>query len=313
MKKNKRSTIWALIIIVTIVVFGVAYLMVKPSDTQTKKQPTKSVTKKTEKVVKTNKSVEQIMSKDLTGLSGTTSSYFYDLNSKQHAQYGENKPQRAASDIKFYIMATVFQNVKDGKLNLADEYTLADSDKVGGTGVLQNMTGGTKISYQDLVKDMMTQSDNTASNVLIEKVGGLSAVNREIKKLGLPDTKMNRMLMDTKKLSAGQDNMTSVQDMATFLEKLYHHQVVSKQYDQEMLQLMTENTNHTKLPAKVDSNITVYNKTGEFESYGVQNDAGIFKKGNKAIIITVMSENGDQNQQIKAMSNLGSDITNNVF
>lgn len=256
---------------------------------------------------------KKLMATDLGSLGGTTSAYFYDLSSKQTAAFGADKPQRAASDIKLFIMATVYQNVNDGKFVLSEKYALKDSDKVGGSGALQGMAANTQVSYQDLLKYMMTQSDNTASNILLEKVGGISAVNDEIKKLGLSNTVMKRKLMDTEKLAAGEDNMTTAENLGEFLTKLYHHQVVSESADTAMMQLLSQNTNHSKLPAQVSSDVKIYNKTGEFGEYGVQNDATIMEKGGKAFVITVMSQDGTEATQKAAMAKLGSDLSQLVF
>ncbi|WP_125768399.1 serine hydrolase [Companilactobacillus furfuricola] len=333
-KRQKRSTITLLILLLIVVIGGVIYFFnVKSSDsnkkatdsTRTEQKQSKHSKKKQNKsshhdsANKDNQKnelttkAEQLMSDDLSPIGSTTSAYFYDLSSKQSATFGTDKQQRAASDIKLFIMATVYQSVKDGKFYLNEKYALKDTDKVGGSGALQGMASGTQIYYQDLLKYMMTQSDNTASNILLDKVGGISAVNNEIKKLGLTNSVMQRKLMDTKKLTAGQDNMTTAKDLGKFLTKLYHHQVVSETADSEMMRLLLQNTNHSKLPAQVASDVKVYNKTGEFSEYGVQNDAAIMEKGGKAFVIVVLSQNGTEATQHSGMAKLGLDLSRLVF
>lgn len=314
---GKKIFVVGIIAVLVLVIAGCSATNKSSHSTTTGKNSdhVKTEKKQTKKTSKNNQAtnIQQIISKDLTGLSGTNSAYFYDLNSSQSAQYGKDQSQRAASDIKLFIMAAAYQQVADGKLNLDEQYTLTDADKVGGTGVLQQEAAGTKVSYRDLIKLMMTQSDNTASNIIIDKVGGLSAVNSEIKTLGSKNTVMKRKLMDTKELASGNDNLTSASDLGQFLVKLYRGKIVSKKYDQEMMNLLSQNTNHTKLPGKLASDVNVYNKTGEFGDYGVQNDAAILKQGDQAFVITVMSQNGTESEQISAMSNLGSDLANNIF
>lgn len=94
---------------------------------------------------------------------------------------------------------------------------------------------------------------------------------------------------------------------------VYNHKLVSKKYYQEMLDILGENVNHSKLPSDLDSDVTVYNKTGEFNQYGVQNDAAIFEKDGKAFVIVVMSQDGDESDQKDAMGRLGSDLADLVF
>lgn len=327
---KKHGVLIAIIVVIVVLLIAGAVLFVTTSKTdQNSDKTTKSATPPTTQTQSPNKkkptkdksdddkislaSVKNFMSDDLGESDGQTSAYFYDLNSDQHAQYGDDSTQRAASNIKLFIMAAAYQKVKDGELDLSDHYTLKDSDKVGGTGVVQQMETGSSISYHDLIKDMITQSDNTAANIMVDTIGGLDVVNDEISDLGLSDTTMERKLMDTEKLEAGHDNMTTAHDLGIFMKKLYNHQVVSKTYDEDMLGILKDTSNHSKLPSQVASDITVYNKTGEYNSYGVQNDVAIFQKGDKAFVISVMSEDGTESDQKEAMGDLGSDLTNYIL
>lgn len=259
--------------------------------------------------------VESLMSKNLSGIKGDTSAYFYDLNDNETASYGDVKSeQRAASDIKVYIMAAAYQKIADGDFSLNDRYDLSSEDKVGGTGVVQSMQNGDSLTYRDLIEYMITKSDNSAANIIVKKIGGISAVNDEISKLGLNDTKMERMLMDQDALEQGKDNMTTAYDLAMFMRKLYRHDVVSSKYDKEMLSVLSNTSNHSKIPANINTNVVdVYNKTGEYADYGVENDAAILKHGKKAFVLVVMSENGDSDEQKDAMASLGKDVTEEVL
>lgn len=77
-------------------------------------------------------------------------------------------------------------------------------------------------------------------------------------------------MMDTAKLTAGVDNVTSVQDVGHLLQRLYRHQLLSADADTQMLNILQRTQNHSKLPASLPATATVYNKTGEFGDYGVQ-------------------------------------------
>lgn len=217
-----------------------------------------------------------------------------------------SKAQRAASNIKLFILITAYQQVNEGKLNLNDKYTLKDSDKVNGTGEIRNMSSGTEISIQDLLEDMMEDSDNTAANIVIRQLGGMNKVNAQIKKIGAKDTKLERMLMDMDALKDGKDNYTSVADLGMVLKKIYNHQMVSTKYDNAMLDILKKNNNHTKLPHDLPEEATVYNKTGEFDDYGVENDAAIFGNNKGSFVIVVMSQDGSRDEQIKKMISFGS-------
>lgn len=238
-------------------------------------------------------------------MKGETSVYVSPTDSTEEV-VSNSKAQRAASNIKLFILITAYQQVNEGKLNLNDKYTLKDSDKVDGTGEIRNMSSGSEISMQDLLEDMMEDSDNTAANIVIRQLGGMDKVNAQIKKIGAKDTKIERMLMDTDALKDGKDNYTSVADLGMVLKKIYNHQMVSTKYDNAMLDILKKNNNHTKLPHDLPEEATVYNKTGEFDDYGVENDAAIFGNNKGSFVIVVMSQDGSRDEQIKKMNSFGS-------
>mgnify|MGYP005980726643 FL=1 len=238
-------------------------------------------------------------------MDGTTSVYVSPTDSDEEV-VSNNGAQRAASNIKLFVLVTAYKQVDEGKLNLKDQYTLKESDKVDGTGEIRNMDSGTKISIQDLLNDMMEDSDNTAANIVIRQLGGMDKVNDQIKKIGAKDTKLERMLMDTDALKDGKDNYTSVADLGMVLKKIYNHQMVSTKYDNAMLDILKETKNHTKLPHDLPEEATVYNKTGEFDDYGVENDAAIFGNTKGSFVIVVMSEDGDRDEQVDNMRSFGS-------
>ncbi|MDD1388673.1 serine hydrolase [Pediococcus pentosaceus] len=238
-------------------------------------------------------------------MKGETSVYVSPTDSTEEV-VSNSKAQRAASNIKLFILITAYQQVNEGKLNLNDKYTLKDSDKVDGTGEIRNMSSGSEISMQDLLEDMMEDSDNTAANIVIRQLGGMNKVNAQIKKIGAKDTKLERMLMDTDALKDGKNNYTSVADLGMVLKKIYNHQMVSTKYDNAMLDILKKNNNHTKLPHDLPEEATVYNKTGEFDDYGVENDAAIFGNNKGSFVIVVMSQDGSRDEQIKKMNSFGS-------
>lgn len=238
-------------------------------------------------------------------MKGETSVYVSPTDSTEEV-VSNSKTQRAASNIKLFILITAYQQVNEGKLNLNDKYTLKDSDKVNGTGEIRNMSSGTEISIQDLLEDMMEDSDNTAANIVIRQLGGMNKVNTQIKKIGAKDTKLERMLMDTDALKDGKDNYTSVADLGMVLKKIYNHQMVSTKYDNAMLDILKKNNNHTKLPHDLPEEATAYNKTGEFDDYGVENDVAIFGNNKGSFVIVVMSQDGSRDEQIKKMNSFGS-------
>lgn len=273
---------------------------VASSSTSTKVPPKKATgnAADTVKSAKVTKAVRATVQQ----ASGTTAVYV--ATSKLATGVAVNRRQRSASVIKVFIMIEAMRRVKAGTLSLKQEVTIPAHDQVGGTGVLAQR-GTNQQTIGQLLELMIKVSDNTATNVLIDQLGGLSKINRTIESLGCHHTKLQRKMLDYRALNAGHDNYTSAADLGRILLKIDRHQLLGGRYDTEMLRLLANNANQTKLPALIGSKATIYNKTGEFPDYGVQNDAAIVKKGQQSFVAVVLSESGRQNQQIKAMNLLG--------
>ncbi|MDT2600963.1 serine hydrolase [Enterococcus hulanensis] len=214
-------------------------------------------------------------------------------------------PIRAASIIKLFLLEAFYREVNEGTIRLDEPYVLKDTDKVSGTGVLQNYAEGTELTYEDLIRHMIVDSDNTAGNIIMNILGGPENTTKFIHNQGFNDTRIERKFVDSTALAAGKDNYTSAVDVGNLLKKIYQRKAVSPQYDQQMLEILKYNKNHSKLPKEIDSEVNVYNKTGEYTDYGVQNDACIFETNRNAYVVVVLSEDGDESQQVSAMNELG--------
>lgn len=119
--------------------------------------------------------------------------YLYAKNLETGATYGigENERVRTASTIKLPIMVTVFQAVADGQAKWREELVLDNSDKVSGSGVLTEFSDGVKLPIRDVMHLMIVLSDNTATNLILDRFTA-DRVNAEMDKLGLTRTRSNR-------------------------------------------------------------------------------------------------------------------------
>ncbi len=224
-----------------------------------------------------------------------------------------NQTQSAASVIKLFILAAAYAQQKIGTINLDDTYTLSNADKVGGTGVIQNMPAGKTFTYRELLAYMIDESDNTAANIMIDALGGIDKVNEQIEKMGAHDTKLQRKMMDTKSLEAGRDNITSAADVGELLKKVYNHKLISKSDSAEFLDILNKNRDHDKLVRDLPTGAKVYNKTGIMQNYGILNDAAIIENENGAFVVVVLTQNGDNNEEQAAMNKLGLDLYNTLL
>src|SRR5262245_8416167 len=95
---------------------------------------------------------------------------------------------KTASAIKLALLVEAFHQVQEGGLALDAPLRLRDEDKVAGSGILPLLHGGLELTVEDALALMTAVSDNTATNLVIDRVGGVSAVNRRLAALGYRHT-----------------------------------------------------------------------------------------------------------------------------
>ena len=123
-----------------------------------------------------------------------------------------SKQMRSASMIKVFILAATLEEENKGAINGKQEIILNESMKVGGAGILNRMEEGTPFSVNTLLELMITESDNTATNIIIDLVG-MDKINQYIQKEGYIDTVLQRKMMDSTAIKNGMENYTSVKDL----------------------------------------------------------------------------------------------------
>lgn len=198
-----------------------------------------------------------------------------------------NKQMPSASVIKLYIMAEAFNQAKKGGIKFDEKIVLENSMKCGGTGSLQGSPEGTQKTIRQLVELMITESDNTATNIMIGKLG-MDNINTTIIKLGFKDTVLRRKMMDMESVKAGKDNYTSVNDLINFFDMLYNGKCIGKDEDNEMLSILKKQKNNFKIPRLLPKGTVVAHKTGEFDT--ISNDAGIVFRKSGGFILCVLSK-----------------------
>ncbi len=178
----------------------------------------------------------------------------------------------SASVIKLPIMLEMMERVNIGKLNLDEIHILTNAEKVGGSGVLQTYPDQSRVRYRELLRLMMVLSDNTATNIIISKLGP-ETINQRIHTIGLTKSQLNRVMMDTVSAKQGRDNFVSAKDMNTLLENVYRHQVTTPELCNQMIEILKQNADTLCIPRLLPKNIVIAHKTGTL-TY-VRGDAGI--------------------------------------
>lgn len=203
-------------------------------------------------------------------------------------------PMRSASLIKLFIMVEVFEQMKTAQLLSDTVLSFTESDRVAGSGLLQDLPAGTSRTVLEMVELMITESDNIATNLLIDLLG-MSAVNARIRSLGCNDTVLRRRMMDFAAAAAGRENTTSVTDVVHVLSLLHDGRCVNSEADSAMRAILGRQTDRCKIPFLLPAATACQNKTGELP--GAEHDAGIVLTPQGSYILAIMSDDLADSEQ----------------
>lgn len=215
---------------------------------------------------------------------------------------------QSASLIKIPILLAVV-SYKNGAVDLNQQITISKENKVGGSGVLQALSNHLSMTVRDLMTLMISVSDNTATNILIDLLG-MDNINASFKELGLEQTKLNRKMMDFVAIEKGKDNFTSPIDMLRCLELLNGFNLLIRPTRQFVAyEIMNTQQFRDKLPVLMDlEKLTVLNKTGELPN--VEHDCAIIdSQGRKAYVAVLMARVVDQYSAKQTISRIGKHIS----
>jgi beta-lactamase class A len=210
-----------------------------------------------------------------------------------------DEPTTTASLIKLPVMIEAYQQAVEGRVKLTDKLTLRDADKVPGSGVLtDHFSDGATFSLRDAVRLMVAFSDNTATNLVLDKVG-IEAVNKRMAAWGLKETRLNHKVfrgdstsVDPERLKKYGLGSTTAREMLTLLEKLQSGDIVSPAGRQMMLNHLKKCDDKDKFTRLLPSGTVVAHKTGSLSD--VRTDAGIIYLPDGPVALCVLTaDNAD--------------------
>ncbi|MEW4355017.1 serine hydrolase [Streptococcus pneumoniae] len=203
--------------------------------------------------------------------------------------------QRSASTIKLFIMASAFAKAERGELNLSKAYTVKSSDIVEASVALTGKAGKT-YTLDDITRMMVQYSDNTATNIMITAVGGVKAVNDEIRRLGYTKTTLNRYMRIPSQINAGLENYISAVEATDLLKNIYNTaSTASANSDRSMLNKLSNNYYKLWLPATIQGIAQTWDKPGNDPAFGVENDIAIIKKHGRAYAVGLLTQGPGSN------------------
>jgi len=209
-----------------------------------------------------------------------------DLTTGQTFAYHGDTVFPQASSIKIPIMAEMYRAERAGEFTFTDAVTLQPKAYVGGSGELQKglLQGPVKTTVGKLMQAMIEESDNTATNWCIAKLG-MARINRLLDELNLGNTRLRRIMLDTAAAARNEENVSTPKEMARLVEMIYRQRLVDPSASMDMRNLM--GLVKADFRKSVRSGVEVASKPGEVT--GVRCETGIIFLPGRPIVLSVMS------------------------
>jgi beta-lactamase class A len=238
----------------------------------------------------------------IEGFQGTVTLYAKNLDTGASVGIRPSDPVRTASTIKLPILLAVFDLVAAGKAKWTEPLTVTAQEKVSGSGVIgAEFSDGVQLPLRDVTHLMMVLSDNTATNMVLERITA-DAVNAYLDRIGIKTTRsMRKVRGDGNQLKTAQGfsaagrlpenqkyglGVSTPLDMVTILEKLERGEIVSPEASKEILGVMRRCQDVTGVRRKL-SGVSIANKTGALDALRSEVALVYSKAGRIAMAITV--------------------------
>lgn len=231
--------------------------------------------------------------------------YIKCLDTNEEVALNADQVMDTMSVIKIPLLVEAFRQIETGKFSLADRYSLKASDKRPGSGILRLLDEGASLTIKDLLTLMIVVSDNTATDIMWEKVGGLEPVTRLMHTYGFDTIRATTTAADWWKALAAVSNnrvvfhnqaktpygLSSPRDIGRLLEKIAAGEAVSKNASDQMIEMMNGQLYRTRLPKYLQGiqGLQYPHKTGDFVPF-IVNDAGLLISAQRKTVIVVFTD-----------------------
>lgn len=231
--------------------------------------------------------LEKDILRSLRDFQGTLGFVIKDLQTGRTMARNQDRSFPSASMVKVPIMASCLKAVEEDRISLEEVLTLKRTDKVRGSGILRAAPAGTPVTIEKLLELMITDSDNTAANMLIDLLG-FDYIGSTFREFGLVRTNLSRKMMDFQSRARGIENYTTPREMADILEKMYRKSCVSPPASDKCIAVLKEQKVNDRIPRYLPRKTPVAHKTGLENK--VCHDAGIIFTGRGDVLVCVLTE-----------------------
>lgn len=285
----------------------------------------------------------------LDALPARTSLYARHLPSGREIAIRADEPMNALSVIKIPVMVLAYRDAEGGRLDLDERYRIRPEDLRRGSGLLQTFASGLEPTWRDLVTQMIITSDNTATDIMIARLGQ-ERVNGMLSELGYEQTRLrattgdlfrrvwvmadpaNAALSHREVFERGfpsdaeasertfrfegdpEEWLGSItaREIAGLLARIHNGEVASRASSDEMIRILERQFYSSRLPRYIRFRASVAHKTGDWPPYA-GNDVGIlYYEGGPTVIAVFTNQNtGDFVELESTLGRIAEDIVNN--
>lgn len=257
-----------------------------------------TVSKSEEKILSLfTKKLDEVVSTKLREAKGNYALVIKNLQTEETYSLNPDQPYPTASLYKLWTMAVVYDYLNKEQLK-KKQILVRDVSELNKAFYIASeeaeLTEGTiEFTVEEALDKMITLSDNYAALLLTKEVG-LSSLQRFLKQESMTSSK------------TGSPPITTANDIARFLEKLYKKELITSQYSEEMLDLLLKQTINDRIPKYLPSSVRVAHKTGEIEN--VKHDAGIVFTEKGDYIFVMLTETNDPQQATELIASISKDV-----
>ena len=210
---------------------------------------------------------------------GTVGLFAHNLTTGEEIVLNADERFPTASVIKVAVLLEAYHQAAEGTAPLTSTITLRDADKVGGSGVLNGMSDGLQLPIRDLAHLMIVLSDNTATNLLVTKLG-TKRIDERLESYGLRSTKIFRPTFRDGKPDIHPElereyglGMATPREMGRLMALIAEGRAVNREASARMLETLRRQQDRAMIPRLLPSTVRVANKTGT-DSEKVADDKG---------------------------------------
>ena len=199
----------------------------------------------------------------------------------------------SASVIKIAVLTEAMAGVREGRIDLAERWTLTDSRKASESGWLRFFDAGLAPTWNDLVTLMMGPSDNTATNAWIERLG-VDAINARMRSLGFERVRLFSLLpwldpsVDGPKWRDLRFGVVTAREVADWYARVARGELLDAESSRKIFRYLDNAPSRARIARRFSSAALWLGKTGTMS--GIRNDSGILRTGKGRFVLVVLTE-----------------------